>query len=246
MILLFDITNPDRASKAINAYSNILRWHDDAWRDKDSQEYIIDTVDSNTCISASEYWFLVHESDLAEFFTYKCKWSDDLKDQPVVRFSGGDLSDKVGKKNWVRYRSVSAIEPFTNEELIALEKWVLNGCHDEDKPWLLFESKQLYLSSLSILLQLAKLIIDSSPSQKNDLTNQSFNVISREWWCKKLSKENDFDEKIKIEWTRRKGSPPSDSDELTLFLNWVKKINYNEYNFQLKCASLLEEVKNAI
>ncbi|CAD6876621.1 hypothetical protein [Methylomonas fluvii] len=251
MILLFDITNPDRAYKAINTDIDILRWHDDGWRDINGREFTIcntDDTDANNLISAYKCWFLVHESDWASFST--CEWPDILKDRPVVRFSAGDLSAELEEGNWVRYRSVSATEPFTKEELISLENWVLKGCSNENKPWLLFDSKQLYLSGLNIILQLAQHvlsqhIIDPCPHQINNLTKQGLNVISREWWYKRLSKESDFDEKIKIEWTRRKGCSLSNSNELFLFLNWVRNEGYN-YDFQSNYTKLLEEVKSAI
>jgi len=214
MILLYD-SKTIRADITISALpGRVYLWRDNAWRNSDGVE----------CTPAPEdfHWLLMHDSDIeTDFFK-----DMELKQQSTfdalkcrVRFTGGNPTGKPESEYWVQYRLVSESDPFTKEELEALDQWVRNGCNLEERPWLLFEEKPHHLRGLLILLQVAEIAASKNRGRRGE--SKQFDVELPTWWKERLNREDDWESALRGELSRRT-SNPGRSHALENFINWVK------------------------
>lgn len=236
MILLFD-TNTDRATKTAALHPQILCWRDSAWRDAKGDGMAPDPTDA---------WFLVHNNDWDAFIKRLTAMGSAFLQRPAIRFTGGDPSGKPDKERWVRYRPISEEEPFTKEELEAMDRWAKGGCKSSESPWICTEDKPLHLIGLLILLKMARHILDGHEFLRLRQDSQKWNVSAPAWWRARLDKEQDWPEHLREEWGHRK---TSSSQLLEDFINWVTEGETSEKDdlyLQSNLDKLSKELSNAI
>jgi hypothetical protein len=213
MILLYD-SKIRRAQAALRAYSTgILHWSSGAWRN----------LEDNECeLAANEIrWLLVHDSDMITntFNELLLREKALLAAIPRVRFTGGSPAGKPEGEFWVRYRLISEDQPFTAEELGALDQWALDGCCQDKRPWLLLEEKPHHIRGLLILLQIAEKVGPHRLIGEGD--RGRFRVESPTWWKERLDREGNWETKLMGELSRRTSNPDV-SKALASFIDWVQ------------------------
>ena len=166
-------------------------------------------------VSGRRGCFLVHHSNSQDFEKRLEEWKSSSLELPVIYFTGGDPSGKPLHEHWIRYRAISLDCPFTAEELMAIDRWAIAGCKDEEAPWVCRESQPHFLRGLLLLVMLAESVLNGNKAGFGDRK-----VLTRGWWQARLSVEENWREKIEGEFQWRR---PSGHHLLQSFLDWIDK-----------------------
>jgi hypothetical protein len=233
MMLLFDLTL-DRAVLAQKNSPAVAIYRDLNWRGSDNRPVRLPDPQSA--------WFLVHATDWGAFIAVRNEMDPGFLKSVIVRFTGGNPADRPGNECWVRYRPVSGTSPFTHHELSALDHWIKSGCPEKDTPWLCLEDQSLYLTGLSILLQLARTLMDRSTLPSSKLVGQESRADTREWWNKHLCTESNWQDRLRGEWRSRNREP---SRLLEAFIEWVDGQN-GPFDFTKNSDQLNAEIEGIL
>lgn len=218
MIYIFD-SNRIRAMKAKNnSADNVVLWYNGKWEE---------TASGEVKEPSTEDFFVVHHNPVTDLKIFDSELKRlqskgiDTSSIPVIYFTGSNPVGRPLDENWIRYRSFDAQNPFTFNELTALEEWVTRGMRNESKPWLFLEMKPSFLQGILMLLLYEEWL---TSQEDNALLSLAKDCQMQKWWSDRFEKESGWKERLLQEAKCRFSTDKEGKRLVQNFVDWLTHV----------------------